>query len=212
MFALMLACASGGANATILSIGLQEAGVNHGAITDEGSSSTGSVNVDAFGYGTFSPDLISASAGALPDRLFSDTIDTASTGSGTLFVYITEQDITSSVATLSFLSAFTANIVPAGWTVKESTYFDPNDGLFTRTQYLAGAIFLDAGVSDRLSTIGVGDQPYSVTELYTITADSVFTTNNTIDLTTTVPEPGTLTLVGGGLISLAAVRRRRKSF
>jgi hypothetical protein len=53
---------------------------------------------------------------------------------------------------------------------------------------------------------------FSLTEVFTITAIAGGgTANDTIDLQA-VPEPGTLALLGAGLIGLGFIRRRGTSF
>jgi hypothetical protein len=207
--AAALAASAGAAHATMLTVGLQESGVNGGMITNEGSTTSSAIAV-ATTYDSFDPVTISASRGASPGRLFSNTIDTSAIGAGTLNVYITEQGVTSPSGQVNFFSAFTANTVPVGWTVVESTYLDTANGLFTVSpaDLLSSATFTSAGTSNESNYNLTAVGPYSITELYTITATSEFSANNTIDLTSTVPEPGTLAILGAGLAGLGFIRRR----
>ncbi len=210
--AAALASSAGAAGATTLTIGLQEAGVNGGTITNEGSTTASALAI-ATSYDSFSPVTVSASRGAAPGRLFSNTIDTYADTSGTLNVYITEQGVTSPSGQVNFFSAFTANVVPVGWTVVENTYLDNANGLFTVSpaDLLASATFTSAGTSNESNYNLTAVGPYSVTELYTITATSTFSANNTIDLTSTVPEPRTVAILGAGLLGLGFIRRRGRA-
>jgi hypothetical protein len=196
-----LTVSAGVATATTLSVGMQEAGFNGGTITTAGSTSS---------YGNFDPVTVSASLGASPGSLFSNSIDTSALGVGTLNVYVTEQGITSPVGQVNFFSAFTANVVPVGWTVVESTYLDSANGLYTVSpaDLLSTVTFTSAGTTDESNYNLTATGPYSVTELFTITATTEFSANNTIDLTSTVPEPGTLAILGAGLAGIGFIRRR----
>jgi hypothetical protein len=188
---------------------MQEAGFNGGTITTAGSTSSSALAV-ASSYGNFDPVTVSASLGASPGSLFSNSIDTSALGVGTLNVYVTEQGITSPVGQVNFFSAFTANVVPVGWTVVESTYLDSANGLYTVSpaDLLSTVTFTSAGTTDESNYNLTATGPYSVTELFTITATTEFSANNTIDLTSTVPEPGTLAILGAGLAGIGFIRRR----
>src|SRR5262245_4128221 len=97
------------ANAAIVSIGLQQAGVNGGAIT---TVDTGVGSADFSGaYGSFNVNVSSGSA--FPDILLPDVLQTASrdgtlTG-GTLTIFITAQGLTSPAGIAGFLSTLTSN-------------------------------------------------------------------------------------------------------
>jgi hypothetical protein len=205
------------ANAETISVGLQEAGVNGGAITTESSSSTavaGFYSAGFFGltYGAFQVNNMSAQGTISPGSLFSNSINTTASGPATLMVYVTQQGVTSPLSS-NWMSSFTANQIPAGWSIHEATYYDPNNGLYTTTNQLAAAMLTSSNTTDvstNAATMGAG--PFSLTEVFTITATtSAGTANDTIDLAA-VPEPGTLALLGAGLIGLGFMRRRGTSF
>ena len=88
------------ANALTVTIGLQEAGVNGGAITNEGTS--GSVSTS---YGTFTTNIVGATGQPLPfDLLSATSLNTSSSTAGTLNVWVTVQGLTSPVSIGSFVS------------------------------------------------------------------------------------------------------------
>lgn len=115
------------ANALTVTIGLQEAGFNGGAITNEGTS--GAINTS---YGTFTTNIVGATGQPIPTDLLSATsLNTSSSTAGTLNVWVTVQGITSPAGSaLSFLSAFTSNVLQGAITsVTEKTFLDSGNGL-----------------------------------------------------------------------------------
>ena len=190
-----------GAYADTITIGLQEGGgivtVASGSTTASFSGSFGTFSlVNVNGTGTFSLSL---------PTFGSNTLQVAGSG-GTLNVFVTDQGITSPTGLTDFLSAFTANLLPLGWTVTESTYIDTSNGLFGGTLLNSSPTGFNSGTSS-LTTSSL----YSATEKFVIAANSTLgSTNDTINLTATaVPEPGSLVLFGSGLMSLAGLMRRK---
>ena len=196
------------ASAAII-IGVQEAGVNNGNITTifNGSGSSAAVSGS---YGTFAGTIQTALAG-FPDLLGSTSSDQVSStgGPGTLNIYVTETGVTQPLGSPDFLSSFTSNTLPGGWSVTEATYLDPNNGTFTGSP-LSSATFNSIGVQTGSSTLSTGAGPYSLTEKYTLTATGAGTALSTIDISA-VPEPAawTLMLIGIGAIG-AGMRMRRQ--
>jgi hypothetical protein len=163
-------------------------------------------------FGNFTINNISAIGDvALPDLLSSNSLNTSTSGAGTLDVYVLETDLAASTDTGGFVSSLTSNTLPAGWSVTESTFFDAaNTGAFGAGALLASHLFNAIGTSV-IGSAANPASPYALTEQYHIVASGNGTANSTIDIAS-VPEPATwgLMLVGfGGLGAMLRSNRRR---
>jgi PEP-CTERM motif len=195
------------ANAATITVGLQQAGVNGGAITNEGPGIIG------VSYGTFNVNNVSGitnPALALPGILNSNAIDASTLGSGSLNVFVTASNLTGPLGSIPFQSAFTVNTLTAGWTVLEQTFISTSNALFGGS-LLDAASFGAIGTSvlNALGTTGAG--PYSITAEYTITAVGAGSSNATINVSA-VPEPATwgMMLLGFAGLAFAFRQSRRK--
>jgi hypothetical protein len=199
------------ANAVTVTIGLQEAGFNGGAIQTVAASATGVASF-AGAFGTFTSITASGQGNPpLPDGqlLNSNTLDVSGSTPGTLNVYVTSSGNTGA-GPVPFLSSFTNNLLTAGWTVTERTFLDTGNGVFATTTALGSAVFTAIGTSVTTTLANVGAGPYSLTHLYTIVATGIGSANSTINLSA-VPLPGALPLFATGLLGLWALRRKRKA-
>ena len=209
--AVIMVTALTGANAKadLISIGLQQNGVNGGAITTVATGS-GAAAYSGGSYGTFTVNQALAQDTAaidLPALLHSSALNTSSSSAGMLSVYITAQGLAGPVGLQNVFSGFTVNSLPAGWTIREASYLSLSNGLYDTSNLLASANFSGMGTASNTTPTTLNSN-YSVTEVYTITATGRGNSNLTIN--TDVPEPMSLSLLGVGLAGLGFVRLRRK--
>jgi uncharacterized protein (TIGR03382 family) len=112
----------------------------------------------------------------------------------------------------NWISSFTSNSLPTGWSVREQTFIDTANGLFTTTgatvTQLGNTLFNAIGTSVAAALAPSGNN-YSVTHLYTIVATGTGAALSTITLAT--PIPGALSLFAAGVLGLWALGRRRKA-
>jgi hypothetical protein len=165
-------------------------------------------------YGGFSVSVTATGSPWLFEpNMDTNTIDVSSGTAGTLWIWVTEQGITSPTGVNNFVSGFTSNLLPAGWTVTEATYVDAANGLFTTISPLASASFNAIGSTSSTNSTPSLSNPFSETEVFEITSVACNGTNcntsDTIDIHAVTPEPATLSLVGMGLLGLLGLRKKR---
>ena len=196
------------AHADLISIGLQESGVNGGAIDTVASASGHAVYAGTFGSFTISV-VTALGSPPLAQPIFQTTADDYSSSAGTITVWITEQGLTAPTGPNKFLSGLTANLFNGSVTsVSESTLISTGNALFGGT-VLATNTFPTMGSVAYTDLTPSLANPYSETVEYVVTLGSGGgSVNDTINISA-VPEPASLGLLGTAMICLSYFRRKR---
>ena len=209
MATLAAASVIAGASQATIYIGLQNAGMNGGVLTQVNSGATFATY--AATYGTFELESVFGGDGIAPTLLGSNTFDANFSGGagGVLDVYVTRDNITDTPP--NFRSTFTSNVLPTGWTVLQQTYYSATNQVFAGA-LLSSHLFNTPGPATFDDTVYVASNagPYSLTTRYTITAPTVGLSQNTISIHAGVPEPGTWALMIMGFGSAGAMLRARR--
>lgn len=161
------------------------------------------------GFGSFNINLTTGSFPGGYTLLDSTTSNVSTSTPGTLDVYVTRDDISTPV-NLSFLSSFTTNQIPTGWTIRQRTYVDTSNAQFGTANLLGDWTAPGSNTQSVQFALPVpGAGPYSVTSRFTIAATGAGSSLSTVTLTA-VPEPGTWALMILGFGGAGAMLRSRR--
>jgi hypothetical protein len=188
----------------IISVGVSESPGTPTFVTSSTSGIVAGIFATTNFVGTFSV----VGSPILPQpTLATSTIDTATQTGGTLYVYITEQGLSSPQGANGFLSSFTANnFIGNVVSVQEYTFIDASNGLWGGTA-LGSKVFSMIGSDSSLTMSPSLGTPFSETALFVVQLNGPGSANNTIDIA--LPEPMSLGVLGSCLFGIVMVRRKR---
>jgi hypothetical protein len=195
----LIAALTTSANAAVVTIGLQQAGVNGGAIFNA-ISDDGSVSLSKYSYGSFTLDNISGTSSPFVTDSINGNSFNVTGSAGTLNVFITASGLTA--PTSAFFSSFTENVLSAGVTVQELTFYNG-------TTPLGSTTFSNIGTTVQTSFLDSGPGPYSITEEYIITAGSGGGSANST-IVVSVPETSTWAMMILGFLGVGFMAYRGK--
>lgn len=200
-----------------LSLSLQEDSM--AAVT--GGSSTGVVSMNNVTYGDFLLNTVSGIGTPVLGSPYLDlqtlNISTPTmTGGHTLTIKLTETGLTATTSSLPLTSAFTG-ILNGVSSETVTSYYDASNTAFGTANVLDTATF--GGLSNNVTmsaneNISNLSNPFSETEIIVANFSAGMDTLNSsalIEAGTSTPEPASCALIGGGLLGVALIRRRRRS-
>lgn len=170
----------------------------------------------AFGtVGAWTVNVASALSKGVGFELDITTQQTSSASAGTLTIEVSDTGFGASAGAVTFLMNGAYTLPGSGGSVTYSAYQSNSDALFATDNLIgtiAGTVLSGASntaVSGTASGTILGlTSPFSLTQVVTVTHNAAGTSSGDSELR--VPEPGTLGLLGVGLMLLGFVGRFRK--
>jgi hypothetical protein len=212
-----------------LYIGASEADVDGGALQQLATGAS-RLAIHNISFGTFNITTIGGEAApqlTSPDLSLTDVSITNSNdgdapySKGTITIWLSETGLTSPTGAQAFLSTLDYNMNKGTIIMSGATYYDNSDAIFGQANLLGtfGPITATAGSptengSPESLNSGTPEGTYSITEEITLDAPNTnldWANNSGISIDAVqVPEPASLSLLGGGLVAFGAWRRRNR--
>jgi hypothetical protein len=203
-----LIVSSGGASCTISDGALAAICAGGGTSTGDVSGSTDVVTASV-SVGNFTLNIATGASNFAPTIMDLNDISGSNAAGGDLTIQFSDTDFANIPSvTMKFAGTLDA---PAGSTVSLANWFGSSNTLFSLGTLLGSfGAFGPGAFSQTLASVLPGSpNPFSLTQILTIhsTGSLLYSGDGSI---TPLPEPGTMVLLGTGLVGLARAARRRR--